>query len=357
MRLVQHSDQKSSPENALYDQVKRCSTLVERSGIVTVKVLQSNLLLAFYEISHAIYPAAYFTIRHSASIGVALGVHSRTAPFQIVSPATSWCELEERRRTWWGVIMLDRYINIGTGSNVFACADARPGDLLPMDEASWDLGEPALVQSLAVSSSTDIAASPFTRASQAAHLLSRILKHISETHDDYQIYYKEAEQLHFILSSFGAALTQESDYCENSTARLPLLTAVGICFSTKMALYDHYSCAEVDMNGGVGTDAQLTMQYMALKGIKSAVSDIHSLAHALISMTDGGTGVRSISPLVCNCLYAAGMYLYWHVRESPRVEKKVQFDLIMKALRRMGTVWWIASKFTHFGDYVVGTAS
>jgi hypothetical protein len=165
-------------------------------------------------------------------------------------------------------------------------------------------------------------------------------------HDDHQIYYKEAEQLHFIVSSFGAALTQESERCEDSMSRLPLLTAVGICFSTKMALYDHYSCAEVDVNGGVGTDAQLTMQYIALKGIKGAVSDIHSLAQTLVSMTDRGTEVRRISPLVCNCLYAAGMYLHWDVRETPRVEMQAQFNMIMKTLRRMGRAWWIASKFT-----------
>jgi len=346
MRLVQHSDRNSSPEDALYDQVKRCSTLVERSGIVTVKLLQSNLLLAFYEFSHAIHPAAYFTIRHSASIGLALGIQSRSPPFQILAPATSWCELEERRRTWWGVIMLDRYISIGTGSNAFACADAKPDDLLPMDEASWDHGEPTSIQSLAVSSSTDIVASPFTRASQAAHLLSRILRLISEKHDDYQIYYEEATRLHFIVSSFGAALTQEFEHYENSTSRLRFLTAVGICFSSKLALYDHYTCAEVDINGGIGTDAQIAMQHTALKEIKNTVFDVHSLAQTLVFMMIEGTEVRNISPLVCNCLYAAGMYYSWYIRETRQTEMKAQFAVILEALRGMGTVWRIASKFS-----------
>lgn len=356
MRLVQISDRNSSPENALYDQVKRCSTLIERSGVVTVKLLQSNLLLAFYEFSHAIHPAAYFTIRHSASIGLALGIQSRSPPFQVLAPATSWCELEERRRTWWGVIILDRYISIGTGSNAFACADAKPDDLLPMDEASWDHGEPTLIQSLAVSSSTDIVASPFTRASQAAHLLSRILRLIGEKYDDCQIYYEEATQLHFIISSFGAALTQEFEQCEDSTSRLRLLTAVGICFSAKLALYDHYSCAEVDINGGIGTVAQISMQNRALKEIKNSIFDVHSLAQTLVFMMTGGTEVRSISPLVCNCLYAAGMYYYWYIRETMQTELKAQFAVILEALRGMGTVWGIASRFT-FEIFTVGIVS
>ncbi|KAL6408671.1 hypothetical protein AUP68_07615 [Ilyonectria robusta] len=35
------------------------------------------LLLAFYEVAHAIYPAAYLTIGHCARLGHALGIHDR----------------------------------------------------------------------------------------------------------------------------------------------------------------------------------------------------------------------------------------------------------------------------------------
>lgn len=71
----------------------------------------------------------------------------------------SWAEAEERRRVWWAVILLDRYvwlinrstlfspitypiryINIGGGNRPFACNDAKLDDLLPMDEESWDKG-------------------------------------------------------------------------------------------------------------------------------------------------------------------------------------------------------------------------
>ncbi|KAF2796593.1 hypothetical protein K505DRAFT_271080 [Melanomma pulvis-pyrius CBS 109.77] len=345
MRLMLHIDRNPSPENALYDQVKRCNAFVERSGVVTMKLLQSNLLLAFYEFSHAIFPAAYFTIRHSASIGLALGIHSRSPPFQVLSPSTSWCELEERRRTWWGVIMLDRYINIGTGSNEFSCADAKPNDLLPMNEECWDKGESTLIQSLAVSSSTDVTASPFTRASQAAHLLSRILRHINGKHDDYQTYYDEAKQLHYIITSFHAALSQEFLNSEDEVSQIRLLTAVGLCFSAKMALYDTYTCAEVDINGGIGTDAQLSMQQIALNEIKHTCLAVYSLANTLISMSNGGADVRGMSPLVCNCLYAAGMHYSCYIRETRQVEMQRGLAVILESLRGLGAIWGIAREY------------
>ena len=36
--------------------------------------------------------------------------------------------------------MIYSYINLGIANRPFVCADARPDDLLPMDEASWEAG-------------------------------------------------------------------------------------------------------------------------------------------------------------------------------------------------------------------------
>lgn len=73
-------------------------------------------------------------------------------------------------------------------------------------------------------------------------------------------------------------------------------------------------------------------------------------------MMIGGTEVRNISPLVCNCLYAAGMYYSWYIRETMQTEMEAQFAVILEALRGMGTAWRIASKFT-FEKFTVETMS
>jgi hypothetical protein len=48
--------------------------------------------------------------------------------------------MEELRRVWWGVLVLDRFTNLGLEKRPFACEDAKPQDLLPMEDRLWQLG-------------------------------------------------------------------------------------------------------------------------------------------------------------------------------------------------------------------------
>jgi hypothetical protein len=99
---------------------------MEDQGVISIRVLQAALLLSLYEVGHAIYPAAFLTVGKCARLGQALGIHDRrnvtqmfptssdSAPplkFQdgwLLIPSVSWSAMEEIRRTWWGVIILDR---------------------------------------------------------------------------------------------------------------------------------------------------------------------------------------------------------------------------------------------------------
>lgn len=247
--------------------------------------------------------------------------------------------------------MLERYTCIGTGSSSFVAPDAKPDDLLPVDEQSWDNGEPTLIQSLAVSASTSIAASPFTRACQATHILSRVLRHINEKHDDTQAYYGEAKQLHSVISLFNMAVTQEIQNAEDSFdtgLKLRLIPAMGLCFSAQIALYDHYTCAEVDASGGIGTHEQLSMQETALTHIKVTCFAVQGFAERINALLDTGVSVGSVSPLTCNCLYAAAVNFIWYIRETGQRELEAQVGVIFEVLGRLSERWNIASKTSCF---------
>lgn len=97
---------------SVYRLVKKFYLEVESTEGLCIQVLQAGILIAIFEIGDAIYPAAYLTVGTCARYGVALGLdkinqdrlgsdHDRTV---------SWMEIEERRRAWWGVLILDRSV-------------------------------------------------------------------------------------------------------------------------------------------------------------------------------------------------------------------------------------------------------
>ena len=73
-----------------------------------IRLLQAGILIAVYEIGHAIYPEAYLSIGHCGRLGQAIGLHDTTGVPQLALEPESEDEIEERRRVWWAVYILDR---------------------------------------------------------------------------------------------------------------------------------------------------------------------------------------------------------------------------------------------------------
>lgn len=95
----------------LYKTAKRFYSQIEATGIMSIHILQAALLIATYEAGHAIYPAAYFTVGACARYGTALGVDRLLV--ELIGDCElrhSWIEIEEMRRVWWGVLILDRWV-------------------------------------------------------------------------------------------------------------------------------------------------------------------------------------------------------------------------------------------------------
>ena len=95
----------------LYRAAKQFHLEVEMAGTLSIHTLQASILIALYEISHAIYPAAYLSVGACARQGLALGVNKLVtddAAGDDAGRTGPWQEVEERRRAWWAVLMLDR---------------------------------------------------------------------------------------------------------------------------------------------------------------------------------------------------------------------------------------------------------
>lgn len=60
-------------------------------------------------------------------------------------PCKNWCDLEERRRVFWSVFVMDRFCSVATGWNLsLTSADVRRR--LPCEGALWEAGQPLSTQ-------------------------------------------------------------------------------------------------------------------------------------------------------------------------------------------------------------------
>lgn len=158
MQLFQQPTHSSPvPATRLYASCKALYAYVEGQNVYSVHLLQALVLIAVYEVAHAMYPAAYITVGHCARVGISMGLHDqqsctqmlprpgmffdnykRILVLRITFTATS-VELEERRRVWWAVVILEMYVNLGSRAHPLACP-IQGDDLLPQDDECWDRG-------------------------------------------------------------------------------------------------------------------------------------------------------------------------------------------------------------------------
>jgi hypothetical protein len=97
-----------TPKTILYRMVKQLHFDIESSGTLSIQVLQAAVLIALYELGHAIYPAALLSVGCCARYATALDINKPTA--SLGSIKLPWIEEEETRRVWWAIAILDRFV-------------------------------------------------------------------------------------------------------------------------------------------------------------------------------------------------------------------------------------------------------
>ncbi|UKZ53304.1 hypothetical protein TrVGV298_007096 [Trichoderma virens] len=141
---------------------------------MSLQVLQATIFVALYEIGHAIYPAAYLTVGACARYGIALGLDqlmTNNSGFD-----RSWMEVEEKRRSWWAVLALDRFLNFGDPSRRLATNDPKINYYLPVDDQAFAEGNTTPKDAIPISAAFHLKTGSFARLAQATYLTSEALR-------------------------------------------------------------------------------------------------------------------------------------------------------------------------------------
>jgi hypothetical protein len=106
IKLVAIPPSDSNPRSGVYTSIKADLSRAVVYGLFELRIFQALLLLALYEMGHAIYPAAYMTVGSCIRYGNALGFNM-TIEYN-ANETLNDIESEERRRSWWAALLLDR---------------------------------------------------------------------------------------------------------------------------------------------------------------------------------------------------------------------------------------------------------
>ncbi|KAH6611618.1 fungal specific transcription factor domain [Trichoderma cornu-damae] len=224
MKLIQDVPENSSSavRDPLYICAKEFAASLDIAGVYTLLKLQANLLIAVYEMGHGIFPAAYVSMGYCVTQATALGIHNREAP-QILEQPRTWVDWEERQRTWWLVVILERYVASVGENRPLLSADPKTTSHLPVSDDAWDSGEAMYPERLILSSPKHLSASPFARLAQASHLQGEVIKHCNDEAESLAGVQSEVEMLSQALLSFLEVISKDT------ASMMHFYSAVGVC--------------------------------------------------------------------------------------------------------------------------------
>ncbi|RQM07099.1 hypothetical protein DH86_00003874, partial [Scytalidium sp. 3C] len=212
-------------ETDLYRAVKQLHFEAESCGTLSILVLQAGVIIALYELGHAIYPAAYLSVGRCARYAIGLGLDQTAST--VGEMKLPWNEEEECRRVWWSILILDRFLNLcGFGQRLLT-PDIHSDIYLPVDEEAWDAGLTRPEDAFRLGSASVLHMGLFARLAQAAHLVSKALQDARDGETDTAQLRRTLFALISLSEMEGTAVTHlrihRKDHSQSTTDKLNLL--------------------------------------------------------------------------------------------------------------------------------------
>ncbi|KAF7194231.1 Transcription factor BOA15 [Pseudocercospora fuligena] len=337
MQLISTSGSEASQE--AYHATKAALAACEQVNQMTTNYSGAYILIATFELGHAMFPTAYLSIAHCTRIFYALGTHDKKKATQLFGSCDTWVETEERRRLWWAAITLDRYAHILFRFRPLSVQHIPADEIIPANDDAWDGGELTVNALLVMSIEANTAVTPFARTCQAAHILGKACHHVNEvpTANDAELHLEEAVQIARATHALKTLIEQDSAVSDKPSR---LFTARALCLSTQQLLFDVHSCIESDHvdSGGGNKGLRLELQQLAIDGSKTAAAECVGFAEELEAHLLAH-GSSSISPMVLNALYSAAGTWAWYYRETGNQGHLDKLNGLRRILDTMQSQW------------------
>ncbi|KAG0645929.1 Transcription factor BOA15 [Hyphodiscus hymeniophilus] len=350
-------DSIESYQTLIYVSAKRFIAMAEASGTVSLFVLQAGLLITWYEYGQAIYPAAWMSAGWCVRYGNLLGINGHSETLELLGRPSTWTELEERRRTWWGVLITDKIVSIGSQGHILTNQEPNADTPLPVNDSAWEQGELSLAVQRLVSNPLSDAVEPFPRLCQASILVGKVLNHHHGTPIPSDVLkFGLANQLYIEISILARKLNEEA---ENTQDFLSLTAPLSLTYSTLCVLCEEYSCPA----GSITSSPEAAeMQIKAIDGLKTVAGSIVAFADRISLATQNPQDLDRLSPIIMECMYTAAANYAWLVRESGDESYQIALDSLRHCLRKFGTRWRNAAEYLRILEakeftYAVGSAA
>ncbi|KAH7393285.1 hypothetical protein BKA64DRAFT_82589 [Cadophora sp. MPI-SDFR-AT-0126] len=324
-----------TPRTELWYHTKNRFLSLVSSGYASIRLLQAGVLFCLYESGHSIYPEAYISIGHLARLGQAIGLHDTAGIPQLALEPNTWDEMEERRRVWWALWILDRHMNVGNPSRALAMAEIGRREYLPVDDISFERGVQTISEPLFVSSSTDITTAPLARLCQASHLLSLVLKHVNDRDSSAEDHLEEAKQLSRAILALYSFM--DSEIGADATR---IFVSRATCLSALFTLYEHSSVLK---QGSFALTAELELNELGISGLNSLVP--HVTAYTTHIQTVLPYNLGQASPLICHCLYRMAVWILSLSAEMMRPEYSKLLHCTRETLLKLSMRWQVAGAY------------
>ncbi|KAL7924496.1 fungal-specific transcription factor domain-containing protein [Trichoderma austrokoningii] len=336
MKLLadQLPEQGQGPRRKAYYSIKSSLLEAENSCSLELRVLQAIILMAVFEVGHAIYPAAYLTVGYCVRYGSAMGLHKAVEHYS--EEGFSITESEERRRSWWLILVLDRYINLGCADRAFLTADPSKNSILPIDDAIWEENREinAPVRRLFEPPTTTMGR--FSLTAQSAILLGNVFRSIHEPPFSEAFWQNDVK----VLDSTIVALTSVSVE-EGRHRGIGVCSPSTICFSARLLLHDkeRYS---IDDFPFAATDNFLPQDF------KREIADgMLQLANAILSSS---CSADEITPFCVEAIYRSAVFFGREYSRTGRVSEAASCAAIKQGLNEIGKRWKAAALYAQMID-------
>ncbi|RAL61502.1 hypothetical protein DID88_009431 [Monilinia fructigena] len=268
--------------------------------MVSLILLQANILITLFEYGQAIYPAAWMSAGWCSRYAILLGINGFDTSSQLIGSVDTWTEQEERYRTWWGVLILDRMVSIGSKSHLLTTQEPKEEDPLPVEDAAWDHGDMTQTIQRYVSTSLTEKCSP-----------PPLYREDTLGDSRFDIAYQLFENCSVLARRVNEEAIASRDY-------LMLATPLAIIYSAIIALLDPYSCPTDRSCGAALPSEKGIMMNQAIKGLQDFSHSVVEFSERVNNQAQTQQDLDKVSPLIMDSLWAAAGQHYMGVERKSR---------------------------------------